>query len=80
MRYISILRGINVSGHKQIKMDGLKSLYVTLGFRNVVTDIQSGKIIFDAFFGLGGRIELTGSSTMLLPKVHFGFKLGLKTS
>ena len=46
--YISILRGINVSGQKKIKMTDLKSLYETLGFKNVVTYIQSGNVIFEA--------------------------------
>jgi len=46
MQYISILRGINVSGQKKIKMADLKSLYEELGFNNVVTYIQSGNIIF----------------------------------
>jgi uncharacterized protein (DUF1697 family) len=48
MKYISILRGINVSSQKKIKMADLKSLYELLGFQNVVTYIQSGNVIFDA--------------------------------
>ncbi|NOY85763.1 MAG: DUF1697 domain-containing protein [Deltaproteobacteria bacterium] len=48
MKYISILRGINVSGQKKIKMIELKLLYESLGFQNVVTYIQSGNVIFDA--------------------------------
>ena len=48
MKYISILRGINVSGQKKIKMDDLRSLYESLGFQNAVTYIQSGNVIFDA--------------------------------
>ena len=48
MKYISILRGINVSGQKKIKMSDLKSLYELLSFQNVVTYIQSGNAIFDA--------------------------------
>ena len=47
MKYISILRGINVSGQKKIKMLDLKSLYESLGFQNVVTYIQSGNVIFE---------------------------------
>jgi uncharacterized protein (DUF1697 family) len=46
-KYISILRGINVSGQKKIKMADLKSLYELLGFQSVVTYIQSGNVIFD---------------------------------
>ncbi len=47
MKYISILRGINVSGQKKIKMVDLKSLYELLGFQNVITYIQSGNVIFE---------------------------------
>ncbi len=45
--YISMLRGINVSGQKKIKMEVLKKLYESLGFQNVRTYIQSGNIIFE---------------------------------
>jgi uncharacterized protein (DUF1697 family) len=44
--YISILRGINVSGQKMIKMDALRILYENLNFANVQTYIQSGNVIF----------------------------------
>ena len=44
--YISLLRGINVSGQKKIKMADLKALYESLGFKNVQTYIQSGNVIF----------------------------------
>ena len=44
--YISMLRGINVSGHNKIKMEELKNLYETLGFSNVQTYIQSGNVVF----------------------------------
>jgi len=44
--YISILRGINVSGQKLIKMDALRKLYENLNFLNVTTYVQSGNVIF----------------------------------
>jgi uncharacterized protein (DUF1697 family) len=44
--YISILRGINVSGQKLIRMEELKTLYERLGFSDVSTFIQSGNVIF----------------------------------
>jgi uncharacterized protein (DUF1697 family) len=44
--YISLLRGINVSGQKKIQMKELKSLYESLGLENVITYIQSGNVIF----------------------------------
>jgi uncharacterized protein (DUF1697 family) len=44
--YISILRGINVSGHKLIKMEALRTSYENMGFSNVKTYVQSGNVIF----------------------------------
>jgi uncharacterized protein (DUF1697 family) len=43
-----MLRGINVGGHKAIKMEGLRTLCDELGFRNVETYAQSGNIIFQS--------------------------------
>ena len=48
MTYISLLRGINVSGQKKIIMKDLKALHESLGFANVVTYIQSGNVIFES--------------------------------
>ncbi len=47
-RYISMLRGINVSGQKKIKMDALRALYAALQFNNVKSYIQSGNVIFES--------------------------------
>ncbi len=44
--YIAILRGINVSGSKPIKMDALRAMCETLKFKNPQTYIQSGNIVF----------------------------------
>ena len=44
--YISLLRGINVSGQKKVKMAELKVLYESLGLEDVATYIQSGNVIF----------------------------------
>ena len=44
--YISILRGINVSGQKKIIMTDLQALYESLNFKDVITYIQSGNVIF----------------------------------
>jgi len=44
--FISILRGINVSGQKKILMAELKALYESLQFTDVNTYIQSGNVIF----------------------------------
>lgn len=46
MKYIALLRGINVSGQKKILMADLRDLLSD--FKNVKTYIQSGNIIFDS--------------------------------
>jgi uncharacterized protein (DUF1697 family) len=46
-KYIAILRGINVSGSKMIKMDNLKSSMSELKFNTIETYIQSGNIVFE---------------------------------
>ena len=43
-----MLRGINVSGQKLIKMEALKRLYEALGFENVITYVQSGNVVFES--------------------------------
>ncbi|WP_431162526.1 DUF1697 domain-containing protein [Flagellimonas beolgyonensis] len=45
--YIALLRGINVSGQKKIKMAELRSVLENIGLKNVQTYIQSGNIVFD---------------------------------
>jgi len=44
--YISLLRGINVSGQKRIQMTALKEIYEELNFSNIQTFIQSGNVVF----------------------------------
>ena len=46
--YISMLRGINVSGQKQVRMADLKKLYESLSLANVQTYVQSGNVVFDS--------------------------------
>jgi|SRR5690606_21225206 len=47
MKYIAILRGINVGGHRKILMKDLRDLFVGLGYTDVITYIQSGNVIFE---------------------------------
>jgi uncharacterized protein (DUF1697 family) len=48
IKYVAFIRGINVGGHKLIKMADLRDVFESAGFRNVSTYIQSGNVIFDA--------------------------------
>ncbi|MEM7373968.1 MAG: DUF1697 domain-containing protein [Bacteroidota bacterium] len=45
--YIALLRGINVSGQKKIKMADLRAHLAELPIRHIQTYIQSGNIIFE---------------------------------
>jgi uncharacterized protein (DUF1697 family) len=49
-RYIALLRGINVGGHR-VAMAELRAQFEALGFRGVETFIASGNVIFDAAGG-----------------------------
>ncbi len=58
---ISLLRGVNVGGHNKIKMDQLRAVYESLGFRDAQTFIQSGNVVCRAdkrdLATVGARIE-----------------------
>lgn len=45
-QYVALLRGINVGGHRKIKMAELRSACEEIGLSQVQTYIQSGNIIF----------------------------------
>lgn len=46
--YIALLRGINVGGHKVIKMADLKQMFESIELKQVKTYIQSGNIVFES--------------------------------
>ena len=43
---ISMLRGVNIGGHKKVKMDALCTLFGSLELRDAQTYVQSGNVIF----------------------------------
>ena len=59
--HLTLLRGINVSGHNMIKMDALKTTLEAAGFSNVETYIQSGNVFVEteeeSSFGVGFKIK-----------------------
>lgn len=55
-RYIALLGGINVGGHR-IKMDYLRELFEKLGFDNVSTFIASGNVIFETGASDVGQLQ-----------------------
>ena len=55
MRYVALLRGINVGGSTMIKMTELKAAFEQCGFENVVTYINSGNIAFNCTSPRGSK-------------------------
>lgn len=70
--FITILRGINVSGQKLIKMNDLRKCFEDLGFLNVTTYVQSGNIIFSTLRKDKCEIERTISVQI---EKNFGFNI-----
>lgn len=46
MGFAVLLRGVNVGGSKIIKMEELGKIFVSMGFKNSRTFIQSGNVVF----------------------------------
>jgi uncharacterized protein (DUF1697 family) len=54
--YIAMLRGINVSGQKPVKMPALAAMFESLGYTGAVTYIQSGNVVFRSASSGGSSI------------------------
>ena len=70
--YISLLRGINVSGQKKVPMVELRALYESLGLEAVQSYIQSGNVI------CATPDEDVATLTQTIERAieqHFGFKV-----
>jgi len=70
--YISLLRGINVSGQKKVNMKELKALYESLNLKQVTTYIQSGNVVFSSTDK--STVELSALIEAAILK-HFGFEV-----
>lgn len=69
--YILLLRGINVGGHRKIKMADLKLQLSSLDLKEIRTYIQSGNVVFksrETADALKGKIENKIED-------HFGFEV-----
>jgi uncharacterized protein (DUF1697 family) len=45
-RYVALLRSVNVAGHGRLSMVELKESFLTLGYTDVSTYIQTGNVLF----------------------------------
>ncbi len=72
--YAAFLRGINVGGHKTVKMDQLKKAFESLGFKNVQTLLASGNVLFEALQTSASVLTKTIEEKLI--KV-FGYEIGV---
>lgn len=75
MRFAVLLRGVNVSGQKKIRMADLKAHLEASGFTHVETYIQSGNIILA--HPSADKTEIRNSVADLIKKA-FGFDVDVK--
>jgi uncharacterized protein (DUF1697 family) len=47
-KYVALLRGINVGGHRRVPMAELRAVAEALGFEDVQTYVASGNLVFSA--------------------------------
>jgi uncharacterized protein (DUF1697 family) len=74
--YISMLRGINVSGQKTIRMAELKKMYEALGFSAVQTYLQSGNVVFSSDDAQVDAARLTARIEAQIEET-FGFSVSI---
>ena len=72
MVYIAMLRGINVSGQKIIKMEDLKKAFEAMHFTKVATYIQSGNVVFSSAKTETGGLQAHIRNSLLKT---FGFEI-----
>ena len=72
--YVAMLRGINVSGQKIIKMESLRASFEALGFSRVRSYVQSGNVIFET-----PKVSPNSLSRKITGKIQsdFGFSVPL---
>ncbi|WP_458628719.1 DUF1697 domain-containing protein [Winogradskyella sp. PC D3.3] len=71
-RYIALLRGINVGGHRKVPMVELRALLSDSGLEDVTTYIQSGNVIFKS---LNKNLKQLEQRIQKLIREHFGFEV-----
>lgn len=71
MRYILLLRGINVGGKNKVSMKDLTASLEDLGYQHVVTYINSGNVIFDTDDDL---TTIKGGIATILGRFPFAIK------
>lgn len=76
MKYIVLLRGINVGGNKQLDMKSLRLFFENLGYNDVSSYINSGNIILSS----NKKLNSKKISQALAQQFGFSTSLLIKTS
>jgi uncharacterized protein (DUF1697 family) len=71
-RYITFLRGVNISGKNKIRMAELKNEFEKLGLKEVKTYLNSGNVIFSSD---KHNIEIFTEQIETMIKNQFGFDI-----
>ena len=74
MKYVALLRGINVGGNSKIAMSDLKTIFSEMGFSKVATYINSGNVIFETD-DTNGEILARSIETAILKKINLPIKI-----
>ena len=69
MKYICLLRGINVGGNRKVDMSDLRAVFEKLGYKDVSTYINSGNVIFSS------SDDQTGITIEKTLETEFGFAI-----
>lgn len=72
-KYIALLKGINVGGHKKVSMAELREILTKEGFQNVQTYIQSGNVVLQSSEKTAEVEDKIQKSIM----AHFGFDVSV---
>jgi uncharacterized protein (DUF1697 family) len=75
MRWIALLRGVNVGGHNKLPMKALQAALTASGLADVATYMQSGNIVFSH---AGGTAAGLASHIADVIAAEFGFRPGIK--
>jgi uncharacterized protein (DUF1697 family) len=70
LKYLALLRGINVGGNNLIGMAELRQCFENSGFKNVTTYIQSGNVLFESSLKDATRLGLKIESIL---SARFGY-------
>ncbi len=69
MRYVALLRGVNVGGNHRVPKAEFQAVLESLGFRDVVIYINSGNAVFTS------DDEVDASAVQAALEKHFGFAI-----